>query len=72
MYHQRGWKDVTKFTDSCDPTHEHSVHLLADEGMIDVANAGPSREPSRPFGLPPPCLETLPGTNELRCASRRL
>ena len=28
MYHQRGWKDVTKFTDSCDPAHEHSVHLL--------------------------------------------
>src|SRR6266567_7774288 len=28
VYHQRRWKDVTKFTDVCDPAHEHSVHLL--------------------------------------------
>ena len=28
MYHHRGWKDVTKFTDGCDLAHEHTVHLL--------------------------------------------
>jgi hypothetical protein len=28
MYHHRGWKDVTKFTDGGDLAHRPSVHLL--------------------------------------------
>jgi len=43
MYHQRGWKDVTKFTVSCDPAHEHSVHLLRWTDVVRVFILEPSQ-----------------------------